>query len=421
MSILALLGLSTTLFSLTIGYYTYQVDNFSGETDIVGTIYDSSGIPLEGVRVESDGVMDRSDVNGFWKIVGVKEGKIDVDFYQPGFIKSRYNWIAYPLDWIKKDDLNGSSNDLSQEEEIILYREINWEEYNETVDINFEIKIWLNHSTLESLGDLSISNETEEWNVVSLSEGQNTFQIVGGGAFSIRSSLVIGTIHWYNSAQPSINLTNEIINFVGSEEVILPDEGNLTIEFTSGLNDNETVSISCYDINLGSYINRSFTFDEMGNNYTLNLPGGSYNVSITGESFIDMGFSRVNINEGLHEHIEVNITMAQTDVLYDGLSITGNYMITIYYLVLSMFLLYGIYLARKGTSWMGFVLLSFISFLSRGIPVVGPMNFNILLATVLVIVAFMMRSDFLIRYREKINAYDRDQADKDNNSNENNK
>ena len=421
MLILAFLGLSTMAFSLTIGYYTYQIDTFSGETSIVGTVIDSSGMPLEGVKVESDGIINNSDENGFWKLVGVKEGKINVDFYLPGYIKSRYNWIAYPMSWIKNETLNGSSNDLSDGEEIILYRETDWEDIDVIDDVCFDIHIWLNLSNVNALGNLSISNETGEWNGESISEGENTYRIKGGGAFSIRSFLVPGVIHGFNTVNDSLNLTDEIIKLIAAEGKVLPGEGKLTIGFGDDLNETEAVVISCYDINLGSYFNRTIPSDEIGNNLTLDLTAGSYNVSISGESFIDRGFSRIDINEGIYEYIEVNITKAQVNIFLEELSVRANYMVMVYYIVLSMFLLYGIYIAGKGTSWMGFVLLSFISFLSRGIPTIGPINFNIILATVLVMVAFIMRSDFLTRYRNKINAYDRNRAAKEGIGNENNK
>lgn len=421
MSILAILGLSTLFFSLTIGYYTYQVDTFSGETNIVGTVYDSSGMPLEGVKVESEGVMNHSDENGFWKLDGVRAGKINVDLYLPGFIRCRYNWIAYPMDWIEKGIINKSYNDLSEGEDIILYRETYWEEYDGKDEITLELRIWLNRSTVKRLGNLSISNETGEWNEISLSEGENMYSVLGGGAFSLKSSLVPGEINGFNSVNGSVNVTDEIIQLLEKGGTILPDEGKLTIGFGNDLNETGDVEVSCFEINLRSYFNKTISSNELEDNYTLDLIAGSYNVTITGESFIDRGFSRVNINEGKSECIEVNITKAQVDILYDGLSVRANYGLMVYYFVLSMFLLYGIYLARKGTSWLGFVLLCFISFLSRGIPTIGPININILFATVLVIVAFMMRADFLMRYREKINAYGWKKEEKETIGNENNK
>ncbi|MGA1873809.1 MAG: hypothetical protein ACMUHY_09070, partial [Thermoplasmatota archaeon] len=71
------------------------------------------------------------------------------------------------------------------------------------------------------------------------------------------------------------------------------------------------------------------------------------------------------------------------------------------YMVISLVLFFGGYYMKKGGSWAVLLILAFVGFLSKGMIDLIIFNINSVLAIILVVVLFSIRSEYNIR-RQKL-------------------
>ncbi|MBN1389891.1 MAG: carboxypeptidase regulatory-like domain-containing protein [Candidatus Thermoplasmatota archaeon] len=398
MGLFFLLGLSTLVFGAFIFYVTFDLDSMDGRTILTGEVKDTDDEPLEGVHVICQDRETFSDENGQWTLNGVPEGLVNVDLFDPGYVRLSIKWLAYPFEEVK-DDLGKSANNLSYsfeqsgDEGIILKREMVEYDLDHYSIGNLTINVGASISDLGTFTEILFSNGTKELRSQPISAGITTMIVSGIGSFKLGFDEQGPFLTGFHPVPGEIDVTtalkdmiihdqdrewsgrNGILNVTMVTEDEIHDLNIMIKDFFTGMSVSQRV--------LGSPIDSVFI-----------LAPGVYTIEVTSRSYVDSLWSAVVMGEGSTEEMEIQLFMADTETRLDDLSVKGNFTIAVSYMAISLVLFFGGYYTKKDGSWAVLLILAFVGFLSRGLIDLFIFNINSLIAIVLVVILFTMRGEY---------------------------
>lgn len=405
MGLFFLLGLSTLVFGAFIFYVTYQLDSLDGRTVLMGIVQDTDEFPLEGVQVKCGDRDTVTDDDGKWTLNGVDEGLVTIEFYKEGFVRYTLKWLAYPLDDLG-DDRENSANNISYSlkeskmDDIMLKKELEEYEVSTYTNSTLSVRVDVSFRGLSWASDLFYSNGTGEMSSIALNAEPVIVAVQGNGNFKV-SFLEDGPfVTGFHPVHGDIDITGAMTELVSSNMDVLweGDKGGLNLTISS-FEEHHGVKLVVFD----KMKEREQDSRELASPTDVRfvLPPGVYSLKVYSRAYRDMVLEDIVIEEGSTESIDVFLLEADVEKDLENLSVKANYTLAVSYMVISLVLFFGGLYLKKGGSWAVLLILAFVGFLSKGLIDLYIFNINSLIAIILVIVLFSLRSEYNLK-RQKM-------------------
>jgi hypothetical protein len=405
MGLFFLLGLSTLIFGSVVLYKTYELDHLDGRTVIMGNVLDKMDRPIEGVRINCSDRQVFSDENGFWELKGVPQGYITIEFYKPGYVRYSLKWLAYPQDAF--EEIEKSPNNISYSftesgaDDIQLSREMEQIRHSDYKNgtLTLTISQWMIQRT--NMTEIFVSNGSGPLESRTIDASPISIDVNGDGSYFVGFSEDGPRLNGFHPVGNEINISNGLFVLWNSNMSDDHQIENGTIDMVIDQNGiYDQVHLSLIDNISGEVVRSSDHFDQ--DEISIDVQPGIYDIEITGESIRDRVFRGVVLNSSEYKMIQT--TFVEGDVIKDlELSLTGNYFIAAAYLGISLVLFYAALYMRKGGSWAVLLILAFVGFISQGFHIYI-FNINSLIAVVLMVVLFSIRSEYNRKRQRMISA-----------------
>ncbi|MGA1820426.1 MAG: carboxypeptidase-like regulatory domain-containing protein [Thermoplasmatota archaeon] len=407
MGLFFLLGLSTLVFGAFVFYVTYELDSLDGRTVLTGMVLDTDEVPLQGVTVRCGDREASSGTDGKWSLNGVDEGLVTVEFYKDGFVRFTLKWLAYPLSDLG-DDIEESANNISYSlkesglDDIMLKREMEMNEVSTYSNGTLSVRVDASFRGLSGASELFYSNGTGEMGSIALNAEPVVMEVRGNGNF--RVSLIENGpfVSGFHPVSGEIDITSEMMGLVSKNESVVWEgqDGGLNISM-SAYEDRHPVSIVIHNRISDEVVDTRNLASPSDARFV--LPPGVYSMKVHSRAYRDMVWQDIVIEEGSVVKLDVYLPEADVEAEFDDLSVKANYTLAVSYMVISLVLFFGGYYMKKGGSWAVLLILAFVGFLSKGLIDLYIFNINSLIAIILVIVLFSIRSEYNLKRQKLMN------------------
>jgi membrane protein implicated in regulation of membrane protease activity len=393
-----LLSISSLVFGGYVAVRNYQLDTDNGTTKLTGLVEDSAGDPLSDVSLRSGDSQASTDENGIFLLEGVDVGIVIIDIYKPGYVPVELTWLAYPESDID-GDLDNSPNNISTERELVLLREIE-DRYPSDNPSNGTNELLIDPMTWHGLVGTEIiyGNGSEGGSRHTITNGSNNLDLAGDGTVKISVLGYNRTSIWKQVPGKSLNITWMVLSALGMEDIQYPDRTEFKFTFED-FDEVASFEIEIVDPLGERYIIERSASDWMKNG-SIEVYPGRISVILTGSEVRDLNYMDVLVPEDGTGSLSIEISEAGTDKILEGMDLGWNYLLAGTYLVFSLVFVLGVYLVMKGKRWTLPFAIALLGFLVRGL-FIGPLNLNIVFATVIVIILFTSRDEFAKRESKK--------------------
>lgn len=390
-----ILAISTIAYSGFIAYRVNQLDTMDEETEVMGFVRDSNGDPLSGVEVTTKFQSTNTSEDGGFYLDMVKVGIVDFEFYLPGYVPVELSWLCYPTSDFE-DDLEGSPNNITTEQDITLFREMKTvyeEDYPENGNIILSYDI---SSYPEIIGKtLTVSDENGTiLETVLETSGQFTIEVSTNLGFQLTGANL--TFSWQLVPGAIVDITPGLVWMSTGDPDNLFQKVETTISISGG-EPFQTYIVDIRDPIDGLSPTVALVDDEGKWEYVIDLNQGRYEVTITGRDIRDIKYVGNNFNEN-ETAVELEIISAEPEKILDGLALGPNYILALIMFVIGCLFFLGIYFTVKGKNWILPVAIAFLGFIARGMYIEF-INVNMLIASATVILLFLSREVFQERLR----------------------